>query len=54
MTGHFAHCLDCDWRAEGDTADREAEKHTKQEKHSTVSGMVNDDALPKTSGDDNE
>ena len=34
---HHAKCLACEWRAEGEDADKQAEKHSKQPGHPTVS-----------------
>jgi len=35
MTTTAATCQQCDWTAEGDGADKAAEKHTKTEGHAT-------------------
>lgn len=34
---YSARCFSCEWTADGDNADREAEKHGKATGHSTVS-----------------
>ena len=40
---HTSYCLQCDWRTEGGKADKDAEKHTKETTHATVSSAVPDD-----------
>lgn len=32
-----ARCVKCDWKFEGPRADKEAEKHSKQQGHPTIS-----------------
>ena len=34
---HFAACLACEWRTEGEDSYKQAEKHSKQPGHPTVS-----------------
>ncbi|MGH3500576.1 MAG: hypothetical protein ACRDQA_06725 [Nocardioidaceae bacterium] len=41
---HAARCLSCDWTANGDTTDRQAEKHTKATGHGTVTSMTSPEA----------